>query len=168
MNTAHWHLLLNHLPIVGTVIGTLIVAAGLILKNNPTVKQTGLGVLVFSALCALPAYLTGEGAEEIAEQLPGVNAVVMEGHEDLGNIFFILSTSLGLLALITFITDRLQIKTASALYVFVVIAGIGLSVLAKQVGTSGGEVRHTEIRSHAANQPVENTGPSHEGQNDDD
>jgi uncharacterized membrane protein len=168
MNTAHWHLLLNHLPIVGTVIGTLIIAAGFILKNNPIIKQTGLGVLVFSALCAIPAYLTGEGAEEIAEKLPGVSEIIMEDHEDLGKLFLILSASLGLLALLTFISDRMKAKLASTMYVFVLMAGLGLSVVAKQVGTSGGEVRHTEIRSNAVSQPAENAGQGNEGQHDDD
>ena len=147
MNTAHWHLLLNHLPMVGIVIGTIILAGGFIFKNNPTIKATALGVFVFSALMAIPAFLTGEGAEDVAEKMPGVTNGFIENHEDLGKIFLILAESLGVLAIITFITFRLKSKLTPILFGIVLIVAIGTSVFAKQVGTSGGQVRHTEIRS---------------------
>lgn len=158
MNAAHWHLLLNHLPIVGTIIGTLILAVGFGIKNNSTIKQTALGVFVFSALCAIPAYLTGEGAEEVVEHLPGVTESVIENHEDLGKIFMIVVGSLGILSLVTFVSDWLKSKVAPVLYVAVLISAIGTSFFAKQVGTSGGKVRHTEIRDNASPQaasPIE-------------
>jgi len=168
MNTAQWHLLLNHLPIIGTVIGTLIMSAGFILKNNSTVKVTALGVFVFSALCAIPAYLTGEGAEEVVEKLPGVTKSLIESHEDLGQIFFIVAGALGVLSVVTFLADWRKNKMAAVLYVIVLIAGIGLSVFAKQVGTSGGEVRHSEIRNNSAQQLINGTEQNNESKNGDD
>jgi len=167
MNTAHWHLLLNHLPIIGTVVGTLILVAGFIFKNNSTIKQTALGVFVFSALWAIPAYLTGEGAEEVIEKLPGVTESAIESHEDLGKIFMIVIGALGILSLIVFITDRFKSKGVSVLYVVVLVAAMGTSFFAKQVGTSGGEVRHTEIRNNAA-QPINGTEQNNGGENDND
>ena len=56
MDGAHFHLLVNHIPIVGTIFGMLILLAGLILKND-TVKQTGLGTLMVSALSSALALL---------------------------------------------------------------------------------------------------------------
>jgi hypothetical protein len=38
-------------------------------------------------------------------------------------------------------------KVPAILYSLILVASLGTCVLAKQVGTSGGEVRHTEIRS---------------------
>ena len=147
MNTAHWHMLLNHLPMVGIIVGTLILAAGFVFKNQPAVKITALGVFVFAALMAIPSYLTGEGAEEIAEKLPGVTEGFIENHEDLGKIFLILTESLGVLALVTFLFLRLKSKLAPVLLGLVFITAVGTSIIAKQVGTSGGQVRHTEIRN---------------------
>ena len=152
MNTAQWHLLLNHLPIMGTVFGTLILTGGYILGNNTTVKKTALGVFVISALLAIPSFLTGEGAEDVVENLPGVAKSYIETHEDLGKIFIFCVSAIGLLSIITFFSDWKKNKAAPFLYGIVLIAGIGTSVLAKQVGTSGGEVRHTEIRSGTAQQ----------------
>lgn len=147
MNTAHWHLLLNHLPIIGTVVGTLILVSGYLIKNNATIKQTALGVLVFSSLTAIPAYFTGEGAEEIVEEIPGVAESVIEVHEDLGKIFLIVALVLGALSLVTLLSATFKLKITSLLYVIVLVAAIGTGIFAKEVGTSGGEIRHTEIRS---------------------
>ncbi|MFC4870763.1 hypothetical protein [Negadavirga shengliensis] len=147
METTHWHLLLNHFPIIGTVIGTLILISGYLLKNNPVVKQTAMGVFIFSALAAIPAYLTGEGAEELVEKIPGVTEQIMDTHEDQAIIFLIAVLILGGLALITLVSSYLKSKAAAALYMVVLAASVGICFLAKQTGTTGGEIRHTEIRS---------------------
>lgn len=168
MNTAHWHMLLNHLPMVGIIVGTLILAAGFVFKNQPAVKITALGVFVFAALMAIPSYLTGEGAEEVAEKLPGVTESFIENHEDLGKIFLILAESLGALALMTFLFLRLKSKLAPVLLGIVFITAVGTSIFAKQVGTSGGQVRHTEIRNNNAQPAEQATEQNGTGEKDDD
>jgi uncharacterized membrane protein len=148
MNQAHLHLMLNHLPILGTLFGLLVLAGGFLFKNN-TVKKTALGLFVFSAVCAIPAYLTGEGAEEAVENLPGVGENLMETHEDLANIFLWIVGALGLLSLATFYADFKEKKIAPTLYLITLVAALGTMAFAQRVGTSGGEIRHTEIRSGA-------------------
>lgn len=161
MNQAHLHLLFNHLPILGTLFGILILAGGYFLKNN-TVKRTALGIFVLSALCAIPAYLTGEGAEEIVEGLPGVSENLMEAHEDLANIFLWMVGALGLFSLVTFYADFKSKKIAATLYALTLVAAIGTMVFAQRVGSSGGEIRHTEIRS-GATATVGNENPGNGG-----
>ena len=161
MNQAHLHLLFNHLPILGTLFGILILAGGYFLKNN-TVKRTALGIFVLSALCAIPAYLTGEGAEEIVEGLPGVSENLMEAHEDLANIFLWMVCALGLFSLATFYADFKSKKIAAPLYALTLVAAIGTMVFAQRVGSSGGEIRHTEIRS-GATATVGNENPGNGG-----
>ncbi|MBK8702209.1 MAG: hypothetical protein IPN33_00410 [Saprospiraceae bacterium] len=145
MNQAHLHLLLNHLPILGTLFGLLILAAGFVMKNNP-VKRTAMGVFVFAAVTAIPAYLTGEGAEEIVENLAGASENLMEKHEELANIFLWVVGVLGLISLATLYADLKSKKIAPLLYTTTLVMALGTMVLAQQVGTSGGEIRHTEIR----------------------
>jgi len=148
MNQAHLHLLLNHLPILGVLFGLLIMAGGFFLKNN-SIKRTELGLFVLSGLLAIPAYLTGEGAEEVVESLPGVTENLIEAHEDMANIFLWVVGALGLFSLATFYADFKSKKIAPTLFALTFVAAIGTMVFAKQVGTSGGEIRHTEIRSGA-------------------
>lgn len=145
MNQAHLHLLLNHLPILGVLFGLLILAGGFFLKNN-TIKRTALGMFALSAILAIPAYLTGEGAEEVVENLPGVSENLMEEHEELANIFLWVVGVLGLLALGTFYADSNGKKITPILYAITLVVAIGAMIFAQQVGTSGGEIRHSEIR----------------------
>jgi hypothetical protein len=71
-NGAQLHLLTNHLPVVGSLFATLVLLSGLLFKNS-SVRRTGLALLAFAALTTLPAYYSGEPAEEKIEDLPGVS-----------------------------------------------------------------------------------------------
>ena len=157
MNQAHLHLLFNHLPILGTLFGLLILAGGYVLKNN-TVKRTALGIFVISGLCIIPAYLTGEGAEEIAESLPGVTETFIETHENMANIFLGMAGALGLLSLVTFFADLKMQKIAPVMYAITLVLALGTMFYAQQTGSSGGKIRHTEIRSDVASSGVERPG----------
>lgn len=146
MNGAHLHLIVNHLPIVGIIIGLLVMIAGLILKKDQ-IKQTALGINIFSALTSLFAFFTGEEAEEVVEHLQGVSETLIHIHEEYAELFFTLSLILGAISIVTM---YLSIKANKyAKYGFLVVLGLSLVLvfIGKQVGTSGGEIRHTEIRA---------------------
>ena len=64
MNDAHLHLVVNHLPIVGILIGTLILIAGLILKKTE-VKLTALGVFVFSAIASILPFIPAKAQRKL-------------------------------------------------------------------------------------------------------
>lgn len=166
MNTAHWHLLLNHFPIISTIIGVLILVAGYLTKAI-MVKRTALGVFIFGGLIAIPAFLTGEGAEEVVEDLPGVGKAIIEQHESIASVYLWAILVLGLAALFTLIMEfskkRNHQKVAAWFYGFTLIIALGCIVLSQQVGNSGGEIRHSEIRSSQSTPP-----PTGGGQHDDD
>ena len=70
MDAAHLHLMLNHIPVLGTAFGMALIAWALFRKSEE-LKRVSLGVFVIIALLAVPAYLTGEPAEEIVEHSTG-------------------------------------------------------------------------------------------------
>lgn len=154
MNQAHLHLLLNHLPILGILFGLLVLAGAYFLKNN-TVKRTALGIFVLSGVFAIPAYLTGEGAEAVVEGIPGVAERIIERHEALANIFMGWAGVLGALALFTLFLDIKAKKAAPLLYVSTFVVAVGAMIFAAQVGSSGGEIRHSEIRNGTATAAME-------------
>lgn len=150
MNSAHLHLLVNHLPILGTLFGILTLLAGIVLKN-PSIKRTALGALAFSAVFAAIAFSTGEGAEEAVEGLPGVGEALISRHEEIADLFLGGSIIVGAISLLTFLADVLGWKLTRALYVLTLAAAAGTMVLAQKTGTSGGEIRHSEIRAGVVN-----------------
>ena len=148
MNDAHLHLVLNHFPIIGPILGLGILLTGMILKND-SVKNTAYVLFIVSAIFAAFSMGTGDGAEEVAEKLPGVTKQIIHEHEELAEKLTIV---LYLLALISigglFLSYKKHAKAKLVSYVALVVAVVGV-FLAKEVGTSGGEVRHTEIRNDA-------------------
>ncbi len=149
MNQAHLHLLFNHLPIIGTLIGLLTLIAGFLLTNN-IVKRTAMGIFVFAAICAIPAILTGEGAQEVMERLPGLNGGFIKAHQEVAGIFIWLSSLLGISALATLFFDIKENPLSKILYFATLAIALGTMFVGQQVGTTGGEIRHTEIRTGTA------------------
>lgn len=147
MNDAHFHLVVNHLPLVSLLIGVLILIFGLML-NKSGVKLTGFAVFIFSAITSIFAFYTGERAEEVVENLPNISEALLHTHEEYAESFFTLTLILGAISLIGFILELIKFKYAKYLAILILLLAISDGVLAKYVGTSGGEIRHTEIRSN--------------------
>ena len=149
MDAAHYHLLVNHLPILGTLFGLLILVTGFIFKNI-SVKRTGLGLLIFAAITVFPAHVTGEGSEEIVENIAGVDRNYVHEHEEAADTFMGILIALGVIALFTLIVDILKQKLATILYVLTIVFSLITMLFALKTGTTGGDIRHTEIREKAS------------------
>lgn len=147
MNDAHYHLLVNHLPIVGLMIGVLILITGLLLHKTQ-VKLTALGIFVFSAVASIFAFYTGDGAEEVVENLVGVSETLIHNHEEYAETFLIFTLILGSISILTFIAVIKKVKYVQYLMLLILILAFADGMLATFVGKSGGEIRHTEIRSN--------------------
>lgn len=145
MNDAHLHLMVNHFPIIVPILGLLILIAGFLTKSD-IVKRTALLVFVFGALFTFPAMYTGEGAEEIAENLPGVTDNIIHMHEEKAETFAVFSYILGLLAMVGFWANRTKKSYSDYIAIGVMIFGLIVLYTGKETGTTGGEIRHTEIR----------------------
>ncbi len=145
MNGAHLHLLVNHFPIVGVILATLVLIAGFLFKNT-SVKLTALGLYVFSALSSLAAYFTGEQAEEVVEHLAGISETLIHTHEELAEFFHISTLILGALALIAAILHYRRSRYTRYFFIAVFVVAAVDIYAAIQTGRSGGEIRHTEIR----------------------
>lgn len=98
MNPGYFHLILNHLPVLGVVFGIILFTAALV-RNSTELRRAALWVFVFSALVALPTFLTGEPAEDLAKGLPDVSKQVVEAHEDFAAVALGGVILLGLVAL---------------------------------------------------------------------
>ena len=154
MNDAHYHLIVNHLPIVGLLIGILVLIAGLVF-NKTEVKLTALGILIFSAITSIAAFYTGEGAEEVVENLEGISETLMHTHEDYAETFYTLSLILGGLSLLTFILELKKIRLSKYMLIICLLMAIVGGISATYVGSSGGEIRHSEIRNDAKVIPLD-------------
>ena len=145
MNGAHIHLAVNHLPIVGVIIGLLVLLAGMILRKQQ-VNLTALGIFIFSAITAMISNFTGEEAEEVVEELAGVTHDVIHTHEEYAETFLIITILLGVVSIVTLYLAKKKHKFTKFGCITALIISLAAIYTGKLTGTSGGEIIHTEIR----------------------
>jgi uncharacterized membrane protein len=149
MNAVHIHLLLNHFPILGALFAAGVLLAG-ILFNERKINQVGLVSMIIFTLLAIPAFLSGGGAEEIMEEYPGISHAAIHDHEESAELALWLMFFAGLVALVSFFLQRtkehLHRKVSIVSLVFALVA-FGFMARA---GLTGGEIRHPEISESIA------------------
>ncbi len=79
MDAAHLHLILVHIPIVGSFIGLSIFAYGLFIKNDE-IKKTAFVIFVLAALVTIAVFFSGDQAEGTVGHLPGVSSEIIDEH----------------------------------------------------------------------------------------
>lgn len=146
MNGAHWHLVVNHLPIIFPIVGVIVMITGFISKSE-AVKRTAFMIFIFGALAAKTAMSTGESAEEVVEKINGVTENYIENHEETAETFAILGYFLGGISLFGLWASFKQKSFSTIISIATLIFAFVVLFFAKQTGTTGGEIRHTEIRS---------------------
>jgi len=157
MTEAHWHLLFNHMPIMGSFFGFIILTTGIFMKQ-PMVRKTAYCVLIFSSLLTLPAFFSGEGAEEMIEDLPTISHRLIHEHEESAEFALWLSELLGILAGVSLFLEHTRHKLASVMSILTLILNLGTFASMSFVGNSGGEIRHPEIRNEkSAESEVDST-----------
>jgi len=167
MNNTHVHLLLNHFPVIGSLIGIMILLYGLLIKNI-NIQKVSLATIVVMALIAIPVFLTGEPAEEAVENLPGVVESIIESHEEAAEVAFWVMMFTGGLALITLGLQIINHPFAKTFVLIALISGIASFGLMGRAAYLGGQIRHTEIRSNstAVNNQSNETNTSEQGDDD--
>lgn len=145
MNGPHWHLILNHIPVLGTAFGLGLLLFALWRKSDE-LKKAAFGTLVLIALLAVPAYLTGEPAEGGVKGLAGVVKSDIEHHEEAATIAFVGVLVLGVGALAGCIVFRRGKTIPGWFSSLIVAAALIVSGLMAWTANLGGQVRHSEIR----------------------
>lgn len=146
MSQAHLHLLINHLPIMGSMLGALVLIYGLYKKSEDT-QAAAYGVFIIASLGTAVAYFTGEPAEEAVENLPGIVKATIEQHEDFAMLGLLSLILLGLLACIgLYFIYKKSSKTFRFAKVVLLICVIAFGMVS-WTAYLGGKIRHTEFSS---------------------
>jgi uncharacterized membrane protein len=146
MDLTHIHLLLNHFPTIGTIIGGGLFLLSLITKSDD-LKRASLIVLLGIALIAIPTYMSGNGAQDGIKSLPGVSKSMIETHEGAALVavaFMLLTGAFAWLGLWQF--RRLARIPSWNLAVILVLTLVSFGLMAR-ASNLGGEIRHAEIRA---------------------
>lgn len=153
MSWGYLHMIINHFPIVGAIIGSMLIITGMVFKNNG-VKLSGLGTIVFAGLMAVIAYLTGDSAENVVQNLPEIPESLINRHEDIATISMYLMIPSGLLASLTLYSIWKKEKSVVLLLGITLVFSLISSAAMVFTGHTGGQIRHSEFRSDSSEQYI--------------
>jgi len=144
MNTPHLHLLLNHVPTVGTVIAFGLFLLSFVRKDDG-LKRVSLEVFYIIALLTLPAYLSGVGTQMALDQNPNVSKEIITAHHDAALIAFVFMLLTGGMSWLALWQWRRLSRPRNGSLATVMILGAITLVLMGRAANIGGEIRHPEI-----------------------
>jgi uncharacterized membrane protein len=145
MNLVHLHLLLNHFPTIGMIVGLGVFIAALVTRSDE-LKRTSLMIFFFIALLSIPTFATGTASELALAGKPDVSKIAIEAHENaafeaLG--FMELTGALSWLGLWQY---RRLSRVPQATLISVLLLGLVTFGMMTKAANIGGEIRHPEIR----------------------
>ena len=159
MSWGHLHLLLNHVPVIGTLLALLLLLVAFVRKSEELKKVT-LGLFVLIALVTIPVYLTGDPAEEMIENIPGISKVMIERHEDAALFSLIAVEVAGTIALAALLLFNRKKWLGNLLAIVTLAFSLLTGGLLAWTSNLGGQIRHTEISSAVGSQPQTETDKS--------
>jgi hypothetical protein len=149
MNLAHLHLLLNHVPTVGSAVALGLLLLALLRRDEP-LKHVGLEVLFVIALVTLPAYMSGNAAHREMRDRPGLSDNAIRVHQDAALAGFAVTEFAGFIAWIALWQSRRRGRSAPGLVPAVTLLTIVALALMARAANLGGEIGHPEIRADLA------------------
>lgn len=151
-NSAHVHLLLNHVPTIGFGMGLALFVVSLV-RNNDVLKRTSLGVFLVVAIVAIPTYVSGKAAESVLQGTgpapsfpPGVSPTAIREHEDAALLAFAFMEITGFFAWLALWQWRRVSHLARWNVPTVLILSMVAFGLMARAAQLGGEIHHPEIR----------------------
>ncbi len=148
MSLVHLHLLLNHIPVIGTAFALLLLAWGMLRKQD-AITKIALVAFVILALLAIPTFLTGDPAEDVVAKLPGVTKAAIERHDNAAGVALTAMEVLGGISLLGLIFFRRAPRLPQAFTTVALLAGIVVGGLMAYTANLGGQIRHSEIAGAA-------------------
>jgi hypothetical protein len=145
LSATHLHLMLNHVPVLGTIFVLIVLLWGL-LRRSREITTLGLIFAVILSLATIPVYLTGEPTEHQQRNAAWFDRDRAHEHEEKaerGLIAVLITGALSLGALYLRRGGRPGNRAVTGLAVAGVAVSAALFALA---ALEGGEIHHEELR----------------------
>jgi uncharacterized membrane protein len=146
MNLAHVHLLLNHFPTIGMLVGLGLYVVAILAKSDD-LKRASLGIFFGIALLSIPTFATGTSARLALAKTPGVSTAMIDTHETAAFEALWLMELTGALAWLGLWQYRRLSRFPQGTLAVILLAGLATFGLMARAANIGGEIRHPEIRS---------------------
>jgi len=145
LSPTHFHLLLNHFPTIGFIIGIILFVAGLIARSDH-IKQAALVVFVGIALLTIPTYVTGDAARHALEGKDAIADGIILEHESAALFALLVMVITGGFAWLGMWQYRRVLHLPRWNAVVIILLSVLTLTIVSRAANIGGEIRHPEIR----------------------
>jgi hypothetical protein len=157
MNLAHIHIVLNHIPSLGTM-ACLVLLAAAIRSRNEALKKGVLQALVLITVSVLPTYITGLEAQRVVSNRPAVSRAMIQVHHNAAMITLLLMTVAGTLAWFALWEYRRFNRASSVTSIGTLLFTAAATAAIFFTAGLGGKVSHPEIRDGLDDSVLESAG----------
>lgn len=166
VNLVHIHLLLNHFPIIGTIVGLGLFLIALIGKSDD-LQRGSLVVFLGIALLTFPTYMSGSASADSIKYLPGVPLAMITAHQNAALLGFLFMEVTGAVSWFGLWEYRRKSRIGGVTLAVVLFLSCVTVALMANAGNLGGKIRHGEIMYASEVAPVASTGIASLGLNAD-
>ena len=145
MNLAHIHIVLNHVPSLGSIAGLLLLAAG-IYKKDEGIKQFAYAVLVLITMAVLPTYISGAESQRLVEKNPTFAPGVFQMHQNAAMITLLTMTAAGMFAWFGLWEYRRHARSGSLTTMATLLTTMAAVASVLITALIGGKISHIEVR----------------------
>ena len=149
MNLAHVHLLLNHVPTIGTAVALALFILSFV-RRSEDLRRVALEVFFVIAVMTIPTYLSGVSAQQMLLNRPEIAKPFVDAHQDAAVLAFLLMQLAGAFSWLALWQYRRTARMfPSVLFVVLLTSTLAFAVSARAANL-GGNIRHPEILIDAA------------------
>jgi uncharacterized membrane protein len=154
LNFAHLHLLLNHFPIIGTIVGLGLFLVSFV-GNNKDLRRASLIIFAGIALLTIPTFLSGFGAQLGIQGKPDVSDALIKRHEGSAmlSLWFMFAT--GGFSFVALWQSHHRKRAADWTITAVLLFSLVTVGLMARTGNTGGDIRHPEASGFTNGKVVE-------------
>jgi hypothetical protein len=149
LNAAHLHLVLNHVPTLGTAValGLLLLA---VIRRHEVLLHAGLEVLFVIAIVTMPVYVTGAASYAHLRSGAEFSDMAARAHQDAALAGFAVTEFAGFVAWVALWQSRRSGRAGRGLVAAATLLSILALAIMGRAATLGGEIHHVEIRAEGA------------------
>jgi uncharacterized membrane protein len=144
VNFAHLHLLLNHIPVIGTIIALSLFLISFFGKSED-MRRSSLIIFAGVALVTIPTFVSGFGAQTNIAKQPGVSSALIQRHEGAAMLSFWFMEITGALAIAGLWQIHRISRVARGNVLAILIFSLVTVALMARTGNTGGDIRHPEV-----------------------
>jgi len=146
MEASHIHVMINHVPLLGTLFGLILFGYGMIFKNK-SFQKAGLLTFILVGMATIATYFSGRMAVGAVKNIAGTSRDAIHDHREMAESALYLMLGLMLTSLTVLVVEwRSKNRKTGAMKGIVMVLALISFVFISLVSNLGGKVRRPELR----------------------